>query len=107
MPASPRSAITTRAGASPGATLTTCTWGPPSGGPIRLKPDPTFENTGSKTALACRRHRGRRHAARNVRGDIHEVLVGQLRDDRLHQLCPFAVTGARLHVVQLAHKVAG
>ena len=41
-------------------------------------------------------------ARRGVRGDRQHVRVGQLGDDRLHQIGPDAFAGALLHVVQLA-----
>ena len=42
-----------------------------------------------------------------VGDDVEHVVLGELGDYRLHELGPFAGSGPLLHVVELAHEVAG
>src|SRR5580765_3390107 len=48
----------------------------------------------------------RRHPRRYVRDDVHEIFFGELRDNRLHQVGPLAVSRAHLHVEHLTREIA-
>src|SRR5437867_3336330 len=48
-----------------------------------------------------------RCARGRVGGDIQHIFRSQFRNDRLHEIRPYSLTRALLHIVKLTHKVAG
>src|SRR4029079_18176201 len=78
-------------------------------GPIAFAVGPLGFSVPGSTSVRARglsdsRRRGRLRG--HVGGDVHQVLCGHLRYDRLHQIGPQATARAGLKVEQLTRKIA-